>query len=254
MRYLSHLSHIPSVATRAVQSCAYGAVNIAYSPDGETVSLSSTPSHVVFAELNEHAVLKSLGLHQSSGHKIKIAHVASCGLPFLYLRVDDDATVTAARSSTEGVHDILLALDSRYQKHDLKGIFKAQGVVMYWVDPEASHQDGVIVHQRVFTTDIAEDPATGSASIACVLQLFLFYLRRSLGFVYHLQIADSPSSQTITGAAHARSTHSSKLRAHSSDHGAERRADHRGTLHDIARRGNGSAICTERSCDSRKRR
>lgn len=165
------LKHVPADATEAIQSCGHGPVKIKFSLDGSTVSLSSPSKYVASASVASLDILARLSVAPNTVHEVKAADVASCGLPFLYIRVDNNATVTSARVSNSATRSILEELAAQYSGDDR---FVGIGIVPYWIDPKLSPEDEVIVHQRVFGRNRAEDPATGSASIASVISSFTF--------------------------------------------------------------------------------
>lgn len=240
---MKYLKHIPEEATEAVQSCEYGAVKIKFSADGRLISLSSPPKHVVYADIDGRHVLDCLGIDSDRPHHVKIAHVASCGLPFLYIRVDDDVTVSSARASTSGARYILESLAAKYLAEDPKKLFSAIGVVLYWVDPELSPQNGVVIHQRVFTTDVSEDPATGSACIASVSFL-----------CYSSYLVLSERRQAISSPSHPRTPDPSKHRSDPSYEGTQRRANHQDEVYCFSGSRDGSAIHLARQSRPAERR
>ena len=149
------------------QACGSGLIRVRLPSDrSRAVELSAAPRDAA-RELSPTEVAAAVGLVGLTVDDIAgPAHLAGCGLTWLYLRVSAEA-VSRARPS--GVRLAEVAIDRSGLTDPL------DGVDVYAVAPGSTRvvDDGLHIFSRVFVPGfgIAEDPATGSAAVGLGLVL-----------------------------------------------------------------------------------
>ena len=148
------------------QACGAGLISVRLgSGPSDLVELSAAPSdHArMLTDSEVEAVVPLVGL--SVDDVAGPAHLAGCGLTWLFLRVDPEALPRARPSSTR-LADV--ALDQSGLKDPMDGID------VYALEPAGLRGDDRLhIFSRVFVPGfgIAEDPATGSAAVGLGLAL-----------------------------------------------------------------------------------
>lgn len=151
-----------------LQSCGAGLIGVEIPTDPKApVSLTATPRDVAReltpAQTEEAASLVGVPRIAVVGS----AHLAGCGLTWLYLRITADA-VSEARPSSRRVDAVELDQESLMDPLD--------GICVYAVQDAGANADAeadLVIHARVFVPGlgIPEDPATGSAAAGLGLVL-----------------------------------------------------------------------------------
>lgn len=133
---------IPAGKADAVQSCAYGHVQISFPAENpNTVELSSPPSFVATIE-KAPSLNAALSLDEKSLKTLSL-HRASCGLEFVYVRAAEDSSVVDAKPAPAEIRRFLDSVNGADGK--------AVAIVLFSVD--TSSEQPAKIHQRVFPTD-----------------------------------------------------------------------------------------------------
>ncbi|CED84846.1 Predicted PhzC/PhzF-type epimerase [Phaffia rhodozyma] len=156
-------SIISSDAQKAVQSCPKGLVPLQiHSPT--QISLSSAPMYISSpVELPENLLVEGLGLSTDTAVVGKAGYLSSAGLLFYYVCLENESDVERAVPSTSVIIQILSQLGEE-NKEAVEKANQPLGVYLFYVEKLQGSQD-LRVHARMFSTDTAEDPATGSACV-----------------------------------------------------------------------------------------
>lgn len=158
---------LPSSSSALVQSCPKGLIPLRVNSK-TNISLSSPPVFISsLVPLLPSLLCDGVNLPSDTPVVGDGGYISSCGLPFFYVRLENERDVEAASSSTTEVKKILDQLPS-----------SVTGLYLYYVEQE---ETSLRVHARMFATDISEDPATGSACVGSVSPL-LFCTRNARSF------------------------------------------------------------------------
>ncbi|KAL7412065.1 hypothetical protein BDY24DRAFT_118973 [Mrakia frigida] len=151
----------PSPTTKIIQSCPSGLISLLVSSSPSLVHLSSPHKYISPAQLAlPSSFLSIFSLPETT--RTGIIRVSSCGLPFLFVQVEDEQALAEAKANGEGVRRMIEELKVKEKE-------SVQGVLMFYVERIEGGEEGTVnvrVHDRMLYTQPGEDPATGSANIA----------------------------------------------------------------------------------------
>lgn len=139
-----------------VQLCGVGPIKVEATQDGRHVSLSA-PHKLISPgplALDSQLLSAALGLAPAAVAGAQ-AYVSSCGLPWLYVRLEREADIVDLVHSQKGVADLVASLGDAGP---------VNGVDVFFAE-RSEGAAAVRVHCRVLTAFV-EDAATGSAGVS----------------------------------------------------------------------------------------